>query len=84
MNTSAFETFLDEKFIPLSIKAKVGILLGCVLLLGVLFFFLFFQPKKEEIASLEASVKRLEDELKIATLQVGGLAVAARYFRSWP
>ncbi len=73
MNNSAFDTFLDKKFIPLSIKAKGGICLGCTLLLLVLFFFLFYAPKKDRVESLEGTIKRLESDLELAARRVDGL-----------
>ncbi len=73
MNNSAFDTFLDKKFIPLPIKAKGGICFGCALLLLVLFFVIFYAPKRERVKSLEGNIERLESDLKSVTLQVDGL-----------
>ncbi len=73
MDNSSFETFLDEKFIPLSIKAKLGICLGSIALLGVFFFFLFFQPNLDRMESLERSIADLESELEIARIKAAGL-----------
>ncbi len=73
MNNSSFETFLDQRFIPMSVQAKVLFCLAFVVLLGVLFFFLFFNPKAKQIETLEGEVKSLESELEIARIQAAGL-----------
>ncbi|PID72946.1 MAG: pilus assembly protein PilO [Desulfobacterales bacterium] len=73
MNNSSFETFLDQKFIPMSLQAKVLFCLVIAVLLGVLFFFIFFKPKAERIDVLEKNVKSLESELELARIQAAGL-----------
>ncbi len=73
MNNSSFETFLDQKFIPMSIQAKVLFCLVIIALLGLLFYFAFFQQKAKQIDALERNVESLESELKIARIQAAGL-----------
>ena len=64
-SNSKFATFLDQKYIPLEKKFKL--LIAAVLLIApiALFYFLFFQPKSEEITTLEVTrdklVKQIQD-----------------------
>jgi type IV pilus assembly protein PilO len=63
-SNSKFATFLDQKYIPLDRKYKL--LLGAVILIApvALFYFLFFQPKSEQIKSLEISRDKLVKEIQ--------------------
>ena len=63
-STSKFATFLDQKYIPLDKKYKI--LLAAVILIAptALFYFLFFQPKSEEIKGLEATRDKLVKEIQ--------------------
>lgn len=73
MNNSSFSTFLDEKFIPLSVKAKAGICLAIFLLPCILFYFIFFQSQRRQVANLESNIKKIEEEMKIAHIQKASL-----------
>lgn len=57
-------TFLDEKFIPLAPKIKIGIAVGLTLLPLIVFYFLFYQPNTEKINNLEQQVSTLTKEVK--------------------
>lgn len=46
--TSAFATFIDEKYIPLESKFKMGIVVALFLLPLVIFYFAWLQPKAAE------------------------------------
>ncbi len=63
-SNSKFATFLEQKYIPLEKKYKI--LLGAVILAApiALFYFLFFQPKSEEIKGLEATRDKLVKEIQ--------------------
>ncbi len=63
-SNSKFATFLEQKYIPLEKKYKI--LLGAVLLIApiALFYFLFFQPKSEEITGLEETRDKLVKEIQ--------------------
>jgi type IV pilus assembly protein PilO len=65
MNTgnSAFATFLDEKFIPLSNRAKAGFCLVIVLLPVIAFYFAFYGPKRETIHNLKESNSKIQAEI---------------------
>jgi type IV pilus assembly protein PilO len=56
--------FLDEKYIPLAPKIKIGIAVVLTLLPVVAFYFLFYQPNIEKIDSLEQQVTTLTREVK--------------------
>lgn len=63
-SNSKFATFLDQKYIPLERKYKF--LLGALILIApvALFYFLFFQPKSEEIQGLELTRDNLVKEIQ--------------------
>ena len=63
-SNSKFATFLEQKYIPLEKKYKI--FLGAVILIAptALFYFLFFQPKSEEIKGLEATRNKLVKEIQ--------------------
>lgn len=56
--------FLDEKYIPLAPKIKIGIAVVLTLLPVVAFYFLFYQPNIEKIDNLEQQVTTLTREVK--------------------
>lgn len=64
---SKFDVFIEEKYIPLDQKIKLGIALGIVIALIAGFYFVVFAPNLEEIkklddkkASLQADVDKAE------------------------
>ena len=63
-SNSKFATFLDQKYIPLEKKFKL--LIAAVLLIApiALFYFLYFQPKSEEITTLEVTRDKLVKEIQ--------------------
>ena len=63
-SNSKFATFLEQKYIPLEKKYKL--LLGALILVApvALFYFLYFQPKSEEIKGLEATRDKLVKEIQ--------------------
>ena len=63
-SNSKFATFLEQKYIPLEKKYKI--MLGALLLIApvALFYFLYFQPKSEEIIGLEATRDKLVKEIQ--------------------
>jgi len=62
-SNSKFAVFIDEKFIPMGKKAKIGILLILVLAPIALFFFLFYQPNAEKVTTLEGQRSKLQKEI---------------------
>ncbi|WP_028581416.1 type IV pilus inner membrane component PilO [Desulfogranum japonicum] len=65
-NKSQFDTFIDEKYLPLDIKIKAGlaILLLLLPLLGA--YFLMYQPTSEEITRVETQISKTEQDLRKA------------------
>lgn len=63
-SNSKFATFLDQKYIPLDRKYKF--LIVAVLLIApiALFYFLYFQPKSEQIKGLEVTRDTLVKEIQ--------------------
>jgi len=63
-SNSKFATFLEQKYIPLEKKYKL--MLGALLLIApvALFYFLYFQPKSEEIKGLEVTRDKLVKEIQ--------------------
>ena len=60
----AFSNFLDKKYIPMSPKVKVLLVLILFALPAAAFYFLFLQPNLEEIDKLNVSKAKLETELR--------------------
>jgi len=63
-SNSKFATFLDQKYIPLDRKYKL--LIGAVLLIApiAIFYFLYFQPKTEQITGLEETRDQLVKDIQ--------------------
>jgi type IV pilus assembly protein PilO len=74
MSNSAFATFIDEKYIPLSPKIKLAITAVIVLLPVVIFYFTYFQPKNEETERLYKQKVSLEQQLREVKLKAANLA----------
>ena len=72
--TNAFATFIDEKYIPLEKKLKIVIAIILFLLPVVLFYFLWFQPKKEKIVQLVQQKETLTRELQKAKAKAANRA----------
>jgi type IV pilus assembly protein PilO len=62
-----FNKFLNEKLIKLDAKQKYAILAAAMVLPVVLFYFLLYSPKQEEITQLERSKSNLEQEISRLT-----------------
>ncbi|MDD5757616.1 MAG: type 4a pilus biogenesis protein PilO [Desulfobulbaceae bacterium] len=60
---AAFDSFLDSKVVPLPNNIKAAIVAATILVPAVLFYFLYFSPKNQEIAGLERSVATMQQEL---------------------
>lgn len=61
--TNAFATFIDNKFIPLDQKIKVGIAVAVLLLPAILFYFVWFQPQIKKISLLNNQKAIIANEL---------------------
>ena len=60
----ALTTFIDDKYIPLAPKLKLGIAVVIALFPLVVFYFAFFQPNSTKIDNLEAKRTTLDKEVK--------------------
>lgn len=61
---SKFATFIDQKYIPLDKKFKILIAVVILVAPVALFYFLHFQPKVEQITSLEQTRDKLVKEIQ--------------------
>jgi type IV pilus assembly protein PilO len=73
-SNSKFTKFLDDRFIPLSRKAKFGITIALFLLPLVVFYFAYFQPKTKTISGLENTRTNLLKEINDVKLKAANLA----------
>lgn len=60
---AAFDALVDKKIAPLSANHKVAIAMAALIVPAVLFYFLYFSPKSQEIAGLTAAVTQLQNEI---------------------
>ena len=60
----ALTVFIDEKYIPLAPKIKLGIVAVIALLPIVIFYFAFFEPNHTKIGQLEKQEMSLTKEVK--------------------
>lgn len=58
-----FTAFIDEKYIPLDLKVKIGIAVVAIILPVALCYFLLFQPNTEKIAALDKRVVSMKREV---------------------
>jgi len=61
-----FDTFIDEKYIPLDKKAKIGIVLAAVIVPVVLFYFLVYKPGADKITALNKQIVSARTDLNKA------------------
>ena len=74
MNNAAIATFIDEKYIPLAPRIKLGITVGIILLPLVIFYFSYYQQKAEKIQNLNQKKVSLTQQLKTVKLKASNLA----------
>jgi len=55
-SANTFDTFIDEKYIPLSQKVKTGIVIVAVLVPIALFYFFFFKAEAQKIEGLNKQI----------------------------
>ncbi len=63
---STFDTFIEEKYLPLDRKVKILIASAAVLVPIALFWFLVYQPGSNKIQGLERQVASMRKELQRA------------------
>lgn len=69
-----FTAFIDDKFVPMSSKAKAAIVLLIVLIPVAAFYFTFFQPNIKKIDSLEKKEASLQQQLAEVKRKAANLA----------
>lgn len=65
-SNAAVTTFINEKYIPLAPRLKVGITAIILLLPVVIFYFIYFQPKAEKITSLDNQTVQIKQQVQEA------------------
>lgn len=73
-SNAAIATFIDEKYIPLAPRIKLGIVVGIVLLPLIVFYFAFYQPKAEKIQRLNQQKVSLIQQVKEVKQKASDLA----------
>jgi len=63
---SKFDTFIDEKYIPLSTKAKAAIVALAILVPVALFYFLYYQGQASKIKGLNTQITKAYQDLQKA------------------
>ncbi len=61
-----FDTFIDEKYIPLDKKAKIGIVLAALIVPVALFYFLVYKPGEDKITALNKQIVSARTDLNKA------------------
>lgn len=73
-NNAAIATFIDEKYIPLAPRIKLGITVGIILLPLVIFYFSYYQQKAKKIQNLNQQKVSLTQQLRTVKLKASNLA----------
>lgn len=73
-SNAAFATFIDEKFIPLSPRIKLGITVGIILLPLVIFYFSYYQAKAKKIETLSQEKVTIAKQLQEVKAKAADLA----------
>ncbi len=72
-SNAAFATFIDEKYIPLSPKIKLGITVGIILLPLVIFYFSYYQAKAKKIETLGQEKVTITQQLQEVKVKAADL-----------
>jgi type IV pilus assembly protein PilO len=73
-SNAAFTTIIDEKYIPLSPKIKLGITVGIILLPLVIFYFSYYQSKAKKIETLQQQKVTITKQLQEVKVKAADLA----------
>jgi type IV pilus assembly protein PilO len=73
-SNAAFATFIDEKYIPLAPRIKLGITVGIILLPLVIFYFSYYQQKAKKIQNLDQQKVSLNKQIQTVKLKAANLA----------
>ena len=73
-NSAALATFIDEKYIPLAPKIKLGITVGIILIPLVIFYFAYYQQKAKQIDNLSQQKTTLAKQVEEVKVKAADLA----------
>jgi type IV pilus assembly protein PilO len=73
-SNAALTTFIDDKYIPLAPRVKLGIAAMIVLLPLVIFYFALYQPNSTNIDNLAGKKSTLDKEVKEVEAKAANLA----------
>ncbi len=73
-NNAALATFIDEKYIPLAPKIKLGITVGIILIPLVIFYFAYYQQKAKQIDNLSQQKTTLAKQVEEVKVKAADLA----------
>lgn len=73
-NNVALANFIDEKYIPLAPKIKLGITVGIILIPLVIFYFAYYQQKAKKIENLSQQKTTLAKQLQEVKVKASNLA----------
>ncbi len=73
-NNAALATFIDEKYIPLAPRIKLGITVCIILIPLVIFYFSYYQQKAKKIKSLSQQKVTLAQQVQEVKLKASNLA----------
>jgi type IV pilus assembly protein PilO len=73
-SNAAFTTFIDEKYIPLAPRIKIGIAVVTALIPLAIFYFVYYQPKSTMIQNLESQKTTIAQELREVEAKAADLA----------
>lgn len=73
-SSAAFTTFIDEKYIPLALRIKLGISVVIALIPFVVFYFFFYEPNTVTISSLDSQKTTLTQQVRDVEAKAANLA----------
>lgn len=73
-DNAAFATFIDERYIPLAPRIKLGITVGILLLPLIIFYFTYYQQKAKTIQNLNQQKVSLTKQIQTVKLKAANLA----------
>ncbi len=73
-SNAALANFIDEKYIPLAPKIKLGITVSIILIPMVIFYFAYYQQKAKQIDNLSQQKTTLAKQVQEVKLKAANLA----------
>ncbi|PIE58065.1 MAG: pilus assembly protein PilO [Desulfobulbus propionicus] len=65
-NKSKFDTFIDEKYLPLDVKLKAALAIALLLLPLLAAFWFMYKPTSQQITQVERQIKQAQIQLRKA------------------